>query len=323
MAALDAEHHIDPGPDLVTAELHRVGPREPVEGVVRSNEICTASGKAASFVRHIEIDVGGTPLARSFVAGQSFGVHPPGENERGRPHALRLYSLASPTRGEDGEGGVIATTVKRLIDERSDGPGLFTGVASNYLCDLRPGDRLRVSGPNGKRFVLPARPEEHDYVFFATGTGIAPFRGMVLELLERAPESRIALVMGAPYATDLLYDGAMRALDAEHANFSYLPTVSRQPQRDGAGPMYVQDRLEHDADLLGEILRSDRGLIYVCGLLGMELGIAQRLARRFAGDALERYLRIDPEVADDIDGWTRKMIHRKVKPTRRMFVEVY
>jgi ferredoxin--NADP+ reductase len=315
--------HADSGPDLVEVKMHVAGPREPAVGIVTKNERCTAGRRAAGFVRHIEVDVSGTPLSGSFVPGQSFGVHAPGLDERGRPHALRLYSIASPTAGEDGAGGVIATTVKRLIDENADGPGLHVGVTSNYLCDLKPGDELRLSGPNGKRFVLPARPAEHDYVFFATGTGIAPFRGMVLDLLKTAPQSRIALVMGAPYETDLIYDDVFASLADRHSNFTYLPTVSRHAHRDASPACYVQDRLERDAGALGELLCSDRGLVYVCGLLGMDLGILQRMARTLPPEWVGRYLTIDPEVAHDVDGWTRKMVHRQVKPTRRMFLEVY
>lgn len=323
MASVDTESQTDPGPELTAAQLHLAGPREPAVGIVTCNERCTAGRRAAGFVRHVEVDVSGTPLAGSFVPGQSFGVHAPGLDDRGRPHALRLYSVASPSTGEDGAGQIIATTVKRLIDEQDAGPGLHVGLTSNYLCDLRPGDELRLSGPNGKRFVLPARPEEHDYVFFATGTGIAPFRGMVLDLLRRAPQSRIALVMGAPYETDLLYDDLFAELAGRHPGFVYRPTLSRQPQRDGTPAGYVQDQITRSGRDLLEILSSERGLVYICGLLGMELGIVQGLARTLPAPWVARYLSIDPEVAGDVGGWTRKMVHRQVRPTRRMFVEVY
>jgi len=319
----DTKSAHDPGPDLTEVRMHVAGPKDPVTGVVTKNERCTAGRRAAGFVRHIEIDVSGTPLAGSFVPGQSFGVHAPGTNDKGRPHALRLYSIASPSAGEDNKGSVIATTVKRLIDERQDGPGLFVGLTSNYLCDAQPGDEIRLSGPNGKRFVLPARPQEHDYVFFATGTGIAPFRGMVLDLLKTSPSSKVTMIMGAPYETDLLYDDLFTRLAQEHENFSYLPTISRHAHRDASPACYVQDRLTSDADRLAPILQSERGLIYVCGLLGMDLGIAQGLARSMPESWLDRYLTVDPDVAGDIDSWTRKMVHRQVKPTRRMFLEVY
>ena len=103
----------------------------------------------------------------------------------------------------------MSTTCKRLIDEYADEidgekpptNGLHIGACSNYLCSLKPGDGVRVSGPSGKKFVLPNDVDDHAYVFVATGTGIAPFRGMVKELLHgpNGPIERpIHVVMGVP-----------------------------------------------------------------------------------------------------------------------------
>ncbi len=308
--------------------MHLCMPSAPVEGVVVSNERCTASKKSAGFVRHVAIDVSGTPLSGRFIAGQSFGVIPPGTDAKGVPHKVRLYSIASPTAGEDGRGAVLATTVKRLIDEDWVSGSLYLGVASNYLCDRRPGDRVKVSGPNGKRFVLPARADEHDYVFFATGTGIAPFRGMLGDLYgtPAAPGTRrprVTLVMGSPYASDLLYHEQLLDLARREPAFTYLPTLSREKQTDGSPAAYVQDRLSTHRDLFGPMLASDRALVYICGVAGMELGIFQGLARYLPADARKQYLDLDPDAASDPTGWTRRMIHKQVRPTRRVFLEVY
>jgi ferredoxin--NADP+ reductase len=302
--------------------MHLHGPSDPCEGVCVVNERCTGR-KAAHFVRHIAFDVSGTRLAGNFVPGQAFGVLPPGLDPNGRPHKLRLYSIASPSRGEDGAGTVIATTVKRTIDEHHETKRLFLGVASNFLCDLKPGDKVRLTGPSGKRFVLPAAPGEHDYLFFATGTGIAPFRGMLMELLGAKASSRIVLVMGAAYATDLLYHEELRRLARENPNFTYLTAISREKQEDGQGPMYVQDRLRSDAGELVPLLQSHRTLVYICGLAGMELGIFQHMATLLPPAALPGYLGVDEAVARDVASWQRGMIQRQVRPTRRVFLEVY
>lgn len=312
----------DPGPDLPAVQMHLHTPKEPGVGRVVKSERCT-SAKSAAFVRHIEIDVSGTDLAGNFRAGQSFGVLTPGQDAKGRPHALRLYSIASPTAGEDGAGSVLSTTVKRTIDEHWETHELFLGTCSNYLCDLQEGDEVRVSGPNGKRFLLPERPAEHDYVFIATGTGIAPFRGMLMDLLSAGVESRIVLVMGSPYKTDLIYHDELLRLSSRHENFTYLTSISREKQDDGRDPMYVQKRITADRDLMEPILTDDRSLVYLCGLAGMEVGVFQELARLLPPAKLERLLRVDPEVAGEIDGWGRKMVNRSLKPTRRMFLEVY
>lgn len=312
-----------PGEPVFPRALNLVAPGAPAEGVVVSNERCTASTKAAAFVRHIAIDVSGTPLAGRFLAGQSFGVLPPGTDAKGRPHQLRLYSIASPSGGEDGRGNILATTVKRTIEELPETHQLYLGVASNYLCDLHPGDRVRITGPSGKRFLLPADPGAHDYVFFATGTGIAPFRAMVMELLARRAGSNIVLVMGAPYATDLLYHEQLLDLASRHPNFRYLPALSRERQGDSSPPMYVHDHLTRSGDLLLPLLASGRTLVYACGILGMELSLLKQMARVLPEQVRAQYLTADAATLLDIPGWTHKMLHRQVKHTRRFLLEVY
>lgn len=304
------------------AEMHIHKPSEPATATVVKNEACTAGKKAAGFVRHIELDLSGTGLVGKCIPGQSLGILAPGVDGNGRPHKPRLYSLASPTRGEDGHGAVHALTVKRLIDENPADNSLFLGVASNYLCGLGVGSKVQVSGPSGKRFVLPVDAGAHDFVFIATGTGIAPFRGMLMDLFAGGYKGEITLIMGSPYATDLLYHGQLAQLAHEHANFHYRTAISREANAPH-GKMYVQDRLAAEWPVLEAQFASGRALVYICGIAGMELGVFQQLARALGPGVLEQYLELDPEAAGNIDGWTRAMIHRQVRPTRRVFLEVY
>lgn len=301
--------------------MHLYKPTDPCTGIITKTECCTASKKAAGFVRHIEIDVSGTNLVGRCQPGQSIGVLPPGVDTSGKPHKLRLYSLASPAGGEDGQGRIISTTVKRTIDEHWDTKALFLGVCSNYLCDLKVGDQVRLTGPSGKKFILPQRLADHDFLFFATGTGIAPFRGMVKDVLAQSTSSRVALVMGSPYSSDLLYDGFFRDTATASPRFTYHPAVSREPNAPH-GKLYVQDRLRTDREALLPMLTSGRTLIYICGIAGMELGIIQELARALPPDALEHYLHIDPS-AGPIEGWTRQMLHKQLVLTRKVLMEVY
>jgi ferredoxin--NADP+ reductase len=310
------------GPVLRPAEMHLLTPNSPGEATVVSTERCTASRKSASFVRHVALDVSGTPLAGRFAPGQSFGVIPPGTDGAGKPHKLRLYSIASPSRGEDGQGNVLATTVKRTIDEHREHHRLFLGVCSNYLCDLQVGDRVKVTGPSGKRFVLPADPASHDYIFVATGTGIAPFRGMVKELEVLAPAARVMLVMGAAYATDLLYHSDFEEA-ASRPGFTYLTALSRERQADGGRGMYAHERLLSRREQTGELLASSRTLVYVCGIAGMELGVLQAIATILGPSGTEAYLRGTQNLMRDPGSWDRRMIPRQVQPSRRVFLEVY
>lgn len=324
-------------PVLPAAQMHLVMPNAPVTGTVVGSRRCT-KGKSASFVRHVEIDVSGTPLAGNFQSGQSFGVIPPGTDARGRPHKVRLYSVASPSWGEDGEGRVVSTTPKRLIDETLSEGGeshsLFLGVCSNYLCDLGPGAKVQLSGPAGKRFLLPQDRSAHDYLFLATGTGIAPFRGMLMELLSGPPEgsparagwhgpsaSGIHLVMGVAYRTDLLYDEFLSDLAARHANFHYHRVISRErPEATGHGP-YVHDLLAARADVFEPLLRSPRTLIYACGLTGMQTGLFRLIGR--LGLAAD-YLHLQESISGaDPTAWTDDDLRRRVHAGRRCMLEVY
>jgi ferredoxin--NADP+ reductase len=310
-------------PEMPEVRQHLVSPAEPVEARVVATRICTAARKAAGFVRHIDIDVSGTPLEGAWRAGQSFGVVPPGVDEKGRPHKLRLYSIAAPTGGETGDGTVLSTTVKRTIEEHWEHHGLFLGVCSNYLCDLREGDTVRLTGPAGKRFLLPADHGRHDYLFIATGTGIAPFRGMLMDLARSGYRGRATLVMGTPYRTDLLYDAELRELERSHEWFTYRTAISREITEDQPRPMYVQDRVEADAGAMRALLGSDRTLVYICGIAGMELGVLRSLWTMLPPEHRAAYLGIADDVPADPALWDRRMIPRQIKPTRRVFMEVY
>ena len=321
-------------PDLPEVQMNVVKPTDPVSGTVVTSEVCLKGGrKSASFVRHIAIDVGGTPLEGLLQPGQSFGVIPPGEDEKGKPHKVRLFSLASPSWGEDGKGAVISTTPKRVIDEytpQKEGDDeerhdLFLGVCSNYLCDLNVGDKVLVSGPAGKRFLLPIDRNAHDYIFMATGTGIAPFRSMCMELFDHPDgptTSQVHVVMGTPYTTDLLYDDLFCGYAEKHPNFHYHTAISRELQPDGSKGRYVGQLIEdHFDDIFGPILTSDRGLLYLCGLVGMQFGVYKMLAERGLSDA---YMEIKGEAVDVAPAeWTREQMRRYVRSAPRMMVEVY
>lgn len=301
-------------------------PRDPGVGrVVETSRITRP--KASSFVRHVAIDVSDTKLVGAFRAGQSFGVIPEGTDAKGKPHKVRLYSIASPSAGEDGQGRTLATTVKRTLDEHWENHTLFRGVASNWLCDLQVGDEVRVTGPVGKRFLLPVAASEHRYVFLATGTGIAPFRGMVMELLGNDPSADITLVIGVPYATELMYDEQFRQLADQHPNFRYLTAISRHEQEDGGGAMYLDGRLSRHRELFGELLNDPRTLVYLCGLSGMELGVYRRIVELVSPEGISGYLRatsgdVDSMVAA-VQAGDAASLRKGLKPGPRLFAEVY
>lgn len=301
---------------LPDVELNIYSPKEPVEVKVVENYIVTKES-SPNIVRHITFDIAGTELENRVRVGQSVGILPPGEDENGRPHKLRLYSVASPTRGEHGKRHLISTTVKRTIEELEN--RLYLGVASNYLADLRPGDSVMMTGPSGRRFLMPENARDFNYIFFATGTGIAPYRGMIKELYEEPFDNDCVLVFGCPYRTDLLYSDYLGEMAEKHENFHYIVSVSREERRKDGSKFYVQTMLEEEEDLLLPILRKKNTLLYICGMKGMETGIYKQLVRHDLTD----YIKIRKELPESLDDIPQDKFKRYIKPSDRTFEEVY
>lgn len=302
---------------LPEVELNIHSPKDPAEATVVENYVCTAES-SPNIIRHLTFDLSGTALEGKFKTGQSIGVLPPGENEKGRPHKLRLYSVSSPSAGENGKSFLVSTTVKRAMDE-VDGT-FYMGVCSNYLSNLKVGEKVKVTGPSGRRYLLPENSEEFNYVFFATGTGIAPFRGMIIELLESGFKGQIALVFGCPYRTDVLYPKFFTEMAEKHNNFHYIKMISREDKREDGSKYYVQTAIEDQSETLDPILSQENTLIYLCGMKGMETGIYQNLAKKGYLD----YLLLKGEAAHKAPkDWSWEEAKKLVRPSSRTFEEVY
>ncbi len=330
MASTAPPDHADNAPLLPDVELNLARSKEPVTGRLVGSDLCM-NGKSASFVRHIAVDVSGTVLAGRVRPGQSLGVLAPGLDARGKPHKVRLYSIACPAWGEDGQGQVLSMTVKRDLaehppDKQAEGPDdhrLFVGACSNFLCDAPLGTQIQLTGPAGKAFVLPQDPDRHHFLFVAAGTGVAPFRGMLRELFER-PEgpvrSRVSLVTGSPYRTDLLYHDAFCALAERHGNFDYAQAISREEGPEGHGE-YTHHLINRRMHHYRTLLQDPRTLLYVCGLDGMQTGLFRTLA--FHGLA-HAYVTVPADLAGtDPNQWPDREVRRGLKPTPRTFLEVY
>jgi ferredoxin--NADP+ reductase len=303
-------------PDL---EINIVRAKEPIEVPIVESRIATAVA-SPNFVRHITFDISGTPLEGKFHAGQSIGVLADGLDENGKPHKVRLYSVCSPSFGEDGHGKLVATTVKRVIDENWETQELYTGICSNYLSNQKVGSVVKVTGPSGKRFILPENPQDYNYLFFGTGTGVAPFRGMIMDLMKLNSKNEVVLIFGSPYRTDILYGDYFKSLDEKIDNFHFLTSISRENPRPDGTKYYVQYQLLDNKALLEPILQKPNTLIYVCGLKGMETGIYQILAHQGLWD----YITVKDDLMQKNPlSWTYDELKTGVKSSDRMHIEVY
>ncbi len=252
----------------------------PIAGTVLESRRITALGRGPkNDVRHITFRY---KEKYPYIPGQSAGILPPGIDPRtGKPHHLRLYSVASARHGDLGDDQTVSLCVVRhFFDDPKTGGKNLPGLCSNYLCDLKAGDQVTMTGPAGKHFVLPGDFKTRDIVFTATGTGIAPYRGMLQEMFDGGFSGRVWLYLGVAYHDVVLYDDEFKALQAKYKNFFYVTAISREeanpipdlvPTRENK--MYVQVRMYEDREKLKEVFAKKDSLLYLCGLKGMEAGI--------------------------------------------------
>ena len=208
-------------------------------------------------VRHIILDFGNQSFP--VLEGQSIGIVPPGLGPDGKPHNTRLYSIASPRHGERPNTNNLSLTVKREPN----------GVCSNYMCDLKKGDKVEVTGPFGATFLMPNDPLAN-IIMICTGTGSAPFRGFTewkRRIMPSAP-GRFVIFFGARRPQDLPYFGPLQkvpdALLNKHFAWSRVP---------GEAKTYVQDLMRRQGPMLADLLQSNATHVYICGLKGMEQGV--------------------------------------------------
>ncbi len=276
--------------------------KNPVTATVSGNYRLTADG-TSSDVRHVVLDFGSMPFP--ILEGQSVAVLPPGTGPDGRPHHARQYSIASPRNGERPGYNNLSLTVKRMESESGKPPG----VCSNYVCDLKKGDKVQVIGPFGTTFLMPNHPSSN-LLMICTGTGSAPMRAMTEYRRRRrargsdqqapsraapatAATGKLMLFFGARTQEELPYFGPLQNLPRDFIDTTLA--FSRMP---GQPKKYVQDALRERGPSVAALLRDDETYIYVCGVKGMEDGVIQALADVAAGngipwDALRAKLRLE------------------------------
>ena len=270
-----------------TVNLHNLG--NPAEATVQGNYRLTADD-ADSDVRHIILDLGNTTFP--VLEGQSVGVTPPGKDANGKPYLPRLYSISSPRDGERPNTNNISLTVKR--EEH--------GVCSNYVCDLKKGDKVKLTGPFGATFLMPGDPQAK-LIMVCTGTGSAPFRAYTMRRQRTIPDvnNSMMLFFGARAPNSLPDFGPLKKVSDDflekHFAFSRV---------EGELKAYVQDRLREASDTIGPMLHDDNTYVYICGLKAMEDGVEQ---------AFEDIARSNG------DDWTS--IRDKMREAGRYHVETY
>jgi len=166
----------------------------------------------------------------------------------------RSYSICSRPGGKE---------VELLIDVSP------MGIGSRYILALKSGSEVEILGPMGS-FVLEAAPE---YVFVATGSGIAPFRSMVGGLAE-AKKARIRLWWGMRYQKDLFWQEHFEKMLGD--GFKMVLSGTNEKWTGEVG--HVQDLItKSSGDFSQSIvyLCGGREMVYSCAKIFVGLGVPE------------------------------------------------
>jgi Na+-transporting NADH:ubiquinone oxidoreductase subunit F len=132
---------------------------------------------------------------------------------------VRAYSMANFPL----EKGIIMLNV-RIATPPPHLPNVPPGQMSSYIFNLKPGDKVTISGPYGEFF---AKATDNEMVFIGGGAGMAPMRSHIFDQLIRLKSKRkMSFWYGARSVREIFYKEDFDKLAAEHDNFTWNIALS-------------------------------------------------------------------------------------------------
>lgn len=197
---------------------------------------------------------------------QSFGVIVEHVSPFGNQVHHRFYSVADLPDSSD-KLPLITMLVKRCsyVDEFSGEK--YDGIASNYLCDRKPGDEIMLTGPHSLPYAVP-EDKTANIILIGMGTGIAPFRTFVKHIYNNVKDwqGKIRLFYGARSGLELLY---LNDKDGDLTNYydqkTFEAFYALSPRPHWADPIEIDKIIEGKSAEIKEMLTQNNCYIYVAG----------------------------------------------------------
>lgn len=149
---------------------------------------------------------------------------------------FRAYSMAN----HPAEGNMIMLNV-RIASPPPGRDDIPPGIASSYIFNLKPGDKVVISGPYGEFF---AKETEREMCFIGGGAGMAPMRSHIYHQFHTLRTSRkVSFWYGARSKREMFYDEEFKAIAEEFPNFQYHVGLSDpKPEDNWDGPVgFIHD----------------------------------------------------------------------------------
>lgn len=170
---------------------------------------------------------------------------------------FRAYSMAN----YPAEGDIVMLNVR--IATPPPGTNYPTGIASSYIFNLKPGDKVTVSGPYGEFFI---KDTDREMIYIGGGAGMAPMRSHLYHLFNTLKTGRkVSFFYGARSMREMFYDDEFKAIKERFPNFSYTVALSEpMPEDNWTGPVGFIHQVVQDTYLSKH---EDPGEIeyYLCG----------------------------------------------------------
>lgn len=139
---------------------------------------------------------------------------------------IRAYSMAS----YPAEGDIIMLNVRIATPpfDRNTGTwaaGIKPGIGSSYIFNLKPGDKVMMSGPYGDFHI---QETDREMLYIGGGAGMAPLRAHLLHLFKtlKNTDRKISYWYGARSKSEIFYEEDFRAIEREFPNFTFNIALS-------------------------------------------------------------------------------------------------
>ena len=141
------------------------------------------------------------------------------------PEEFRAYSMAN----HPAEGNIVMLNVRiaHPPPHQWDAP---PGIASSYIFNLKPGDKVTISGPYGEFFI---KDTDREMVYVGGGAGMAPLRSHLFHLFDTLKTGRkVSYWYGARSKREMFYDEHFKSIEEKFPNFSYHVALSDPMKED-------------------------------------------------------------------------------------------
>jgi Na+-transporting NADH:ubiquinone oxidoreductase subunit F len=182
----------------------------------------------------------------------------------------RAYSMAN----YPGEHGIIMLNV-RIASPPPSMPNVPPGQMSSFIFNLKPGDKVFITGPYGEFF---ARETDAEMVFVGGGAGMAPMRSHIFDQLLRLKTKRkMSFWYGARSLREMFYVEDFNKLAEENENFEWHIGLSEPlPEDNWKGYTGFIHQILHDEYLKNHPAPEDCEF-YMCGPPMMNSAVIEML----------------------------------------------